>query len=122
MEEEKEAPSTTSGQVIKSILGGLLGASVGVLAWFIFDENAPGFIPILLGALGIAAGVGLTLPGVSGKRVGKGVMAGIVAKPLPGALRGKVIDAILREEEEQPGQPQAPNPRPPDDTVSQKED
>jgi hypothetical protein len=117
MEEDKAAPGSLSGQVLKSILGGLLGASVGVLAWFIFDANTPSFIPILLGALGIAAGVGLTLPGVSGKRVAKGVVAGIVTKPLPGPLRGKVIDSILREEEEQPVPPNFP---PPDDSARQK--
>jgi hypothetical protein len=72
--------------------------------------NYPMYIPLLFGALGIAAGVGLTLPGVSGKRVAKGVVAGIVAKPLPGPLRGPVVDAILREEEERPAQPQASDP------------
>jgi hypothetical protein len=114
MEEEKGNSVNMYGQVLKSTLGGLLGASLGALAWFMFDANTPRFIPILIGALGIAAGVGLTLPGVSVKRVGKGVVAGIVAKPLPGPLRGKVIEGILREEEELPAQPQAPIPPPPD--------
>ena len=99
MEQETSDQRTMTRQVLKSILGGLLGASVGVLAWFLFDANTPGDFPFLFGALGIAAGVGLTLPGVSGKRVVKGVVAGIVMKPLPGPIRGPVFDAILGEEQ-----------------------
>ncbi len=120
MEKEREAPENMSRQVLKSIVGGLLGVGVGVLAWFVFDEHTPRLIPILIGVLGILAGVGLTLPGVSAKRVGKGVVAGVVAKPLPRPLRGKVIDAILREEEGQPAQAQVPTPPPPDVPASQK--
>ena len=86
-------------QVLKALLGGLLGATVGVVAWILFDENTPRFIPFLLGALGIAAGVGLTLPGVSAKRVAKGVVAGIVTHPLPEPLRRPAFDAILGEEQ-----------------------
>jgi hypothetical protein len=114
MEEKTQAPGSRAGQVRRSILGGLLGSTAGVLAWFIFDENNPKFIPFLIGALGIAAGVGLSLRGVSAKRVAKGVVAGIVAKPLPGPLRGMVFDAITREKEELPPQPHSPDPPPPD--------
>ena len=102
MEQETSAQSTMTRQVLKSILGGLLGATVGVLAWFLFDVNTPWFIPFLFGALGIAAGVGLTIPGVSAKRVAKGVVAGIVARPLPEPLRGPVVEAFLGEEQGQP--------------------
>ena len=41
----------------------------------------------------------MTLPGVSAKRVAKGVVAGIVTKPLPGPLRRPVVEAILGEEQ-----------------------
>jgi hypothetical protein len=103
MEPETSHRSTMARQVLKSILGGLLGATVGVLAWFLFDANTPRFIPFLFGALVTAAGVGLTIPGVSAKRVGKGVVAGIVAgtvaKPLPGPLRDPVFNAIFGEEQ-----------------------
>jgi hypothetical protein len=120
MDQEPNTQGSMIPQVLKSMLGGILGASVGVLAWFIFDENSPKFIPYIIGALGIAAGVGLTLPGVSAKRVSKGVVAGIVAKPLPGPLRGHVVDAIMGDEDEQAAPPKALHPPPADDAASQK--
>jgi hypothetical protein len=100
--------------VLKSIVGGLIGGSVGLLAWFIFDENTTRVIPILIGILGVAAGIGLTLPGVSAKRVGKGVAVGMVAKPLPGPLRDKVFDALLHEKDEAHPQLPATDQLPPD--------
>lgn len=104
MEEKGTARGGGTRQVLQSILGGLLGASTGVLAWFLFDEGSPWFIPYLIGTLGCGAGVGLTVPGVSARRVGKGVVAGILAKPL-GPFAHVAFEAVLKEGEEEPPEP-----------------
>jgi hypothetical protein len=107
-------------QVLKSAVGGLLGASVGVLAWLMLKADSPRFIPFIFGGLGVLAGVGLTLPGVSAKRVAKGVAAGMLPKPLPRHLKQEVFDWAFREEKDHAAQPQGPPPTSSDDSARNK--
>ena len=56
MDSTEGKPISLGRQVLKSVLGGLAGAAVGVFAWYVFDTKQSMLAPVLIGILAIFAG------------------------------------------------------------------
>lgn len=71
-------------QICQSISFGLCGGCIGGISFFLMDPMHPmGLVfPLIITMFGVAAGIGLSLPFVSGANVLEGFMSGLVPEPV----------------------------------------
>ena|SRR5581483_261312 len=80
-----------AAQVIKSLIGGVLGGLPGAIWYF----NVGSVQSIVIASLGAFVGFALTLPGVSLERVALGTVGAIAARNVHGPMRERILEATM---------------------------
>lgn len=100
METPPQNTSGTGKQIVKSVIAAIIGSLPGLFCWYILEYGLIATVVIVF--LGVAIGVGLSLPGVSAERVFRGTAGMIAAHNVPVGLKEPVFNAIMDDSKPQP--------------------
>ena len=112
----------TFHQVLKSVLGVVCGAGLGVFCWRALEYS--GGYALFIGGVGAFIGFALSLPGVSVWRVAGGTAGVLVGYNLSEGIGGHVYDAIAGEdpypasESDEPDEDELSPDQPPSDATA----
>src|SRR5262245_46928303 len=100
METPPQQTPSTGKQIAKSALAAIIGTLPGLFCLFVLDYGPIATLVIVV--LGVAIGVGFSLPGVSSERVFRGAAGMLPAHNMRVGRKEPVFNAIMDDSKSQP--------------------